>query len=166
LGIVIESVLFDIASPITVADLADILSIDVKTAERELDTLAEACRQRGIRVQRDNGFVQMVTAPEAAQYVQRVIGSDDYQPLSKAALETLAIIAYKQPITRLDIDMLRGYGSEQAIVALKARGLITEVGRAKGRGRPALFGTTLQFLQHFGLERPDDLAVPTSSDGG
>ena len=160
-----ESVLFAVASPITVADLADVLSIDVRTAERELETLAEACRIRGVRVQRDNGFVQMVTAPEAAPYVQRVIGSDDYQPLSRAALETLAVIAYKQPITRPDIEALRGSGSEQAIASLKARGLITEVGRATGRGRPVLLGTTLEFLQYFGLERPEDLSLPVSATG-
>jgi segregation and condensation protein B len=104
----------------------------------------------------------MVTAPEAAPYVQRVIGSDDYQPLSKAALETLAVIAYKQPITRADIEVVRGSGSEQAIASLKARGLIAEVGRANGRGRPVLFGTTFQFLQYFGLERPEDLSLPAT----
>lgn len=158
----IESVLFAVASPITVADLADILSIDAETAEKELETLAEACQRRGVRIQRDNGLVQMVTAPEAAQYVQRVIGSNDHQPLSRAALETLAVIAYKQPITRTDIEALRGSGSERAVASLKGRGLITEVGRSTGRGRPVLLGTTFQFLQYFGLERPEDLSLPVS----
>ena len=82
---------------------------------------------------------------------------DEHDRWQMAALETLAIIAYKQPITRMTIESIRGVNCDQVIASLKARGLIAEVGRAHAQGRPYLFGTTFRFLEYFGLEKPEDL---------
>jgi segregation and condensation protein B len=101
--------------------------------------------------------VQLVTAPDAGPYVERFLGLESRQRLSGAALESLAIIAYKQPMTRAGVEQVRGVNSDGAIGSLIARGLVEEVGRAPGPGRPALLGTTLRFLEHFGLSKPEDL---------
>jgi segregation and condensation protein B len=155
-----ESILFASGRPMAVTDLAEVLKADPVAVEEALDILAETYRKRGIRLQRSSGSVQMVTAPEAAPYIERLLGSNGHQRLSGASLETLAVIAYKQPITRADIEAVRGVNCERAIKALKARDLITEVGRSNGPGRPYLLGTTFKFLQYFGLERPEDLPAP------
>jgi len=107
----------------------------------------------------------MVTAPEVAPYVERFLGLDEDRSLSQAALETLAIIAYKQPITRTAIEAIRGVNCEWTIASLKARGLISEVGRAQAQGRPYLFGTTFRFLEYFGLEEPEDLPPLREAEG-
>jgi segregation and condensation protein B len=99
----------------------------------------------------------MVSAPEATLYVERYLGVEEDHRLSHASLETLAIIAYKQPITRQAIEAIRGVNCDRALASLRARGLITEVGRAGSAGRPYLFGTTFRFLEYFGLEKPGDL---------
>ena len=99
----------------------------------------------------------MVTAPEASPFVEQFLGVDEDQRISHAALETLAIIAYKQPISRQVIEAIRGVNCDRALASLKARGLITEVGRASTAGRPYQYGTTFRFLEHFGLEKPGDL---------
>jgi segregation and condensation protein B len=99
----------------------------------------------------------MVTAPEVTSYVERFLGVEEDHRLSHAALETLAIIAYKQPITRHVLESIRGVNCDRALASLRARGLITEVGRAHAPGRPYLFGTTFRFLEYFGLEKPEDL---------
>jgi segregation and condensation protein B len=89
--------------------------------------------------------------------VERFLGVEEDHRLSRPALETLAIIAYKQPITRPAIEAIRGVNCDRALASLRARGLISEVGRADTAGRPYLFGTTFRFLEYFGLEKPDDL---------
>ena len=122
-----------------------------------LDSLAEDCRQRGVRIQRSGDLVQMATAPDAARYVENFLNMDHHQRLSTAGLETLAIVAYKQPITRAGIEAIRGVNSDGAVATLLARDLIEEVGQGRTPGRPVLFGTTVRFLEHFGLERPEDL---------
>jgi hypothetical protein len=101
--------------------------------------------------------VQLVTDPDFGPYVERFLGLESRQRLSGAALESLAIIAYKQPMTRAGVEQVRGVNSDGAIGSLIARGLVEEVGRAPGPGRPALLGTTLRFLEHFGLGKPSDL---------
>ncbi|HWQ28056.1 MAG TPA: SMC-Scp complex subunit ScpB, partial [Dehalococcoidia bacterium] len=93
---------------------------------------------------------------EWARYVERFLGAE-YPRLSDAALETLAIIAYRQPVTRAVIESIRGVNSDGALATLLHRGLIEAVGRADTVGRPILFGTTVRFLEHFGLEKPEDL---------
>jgi len=159
---VIESLLFVADEPLEIGVLARSLGVSPQMVTEALDALSDECRQRGVRLQRTGSVVQMVTAPEVAPYVERFLGLDEDHRLSHAALETLAIIAYKQPITRAAIEAIRGVNCERPIASLKARGLIAEVGRAHAQGRPYLFGTTFRFLEYFGLEKPEDLPpLPT-----
>ena len=153
----LESLLFVAQGPVDVGVLARALRVQAARVEEAVNSLAAECRDRGVRIQRDGFNVQMVTAPEAAAYVERLLGMDHQQRLSRAALEALAIIAYRQPITRAAIDAIRGVNSDRAVATLIGRGLVEEAGRADTPGRPALLETTVGFLEHFGLESPQDL---------
>ena len=153
----LESLLFVAEEPVELAVLGRSLHLSEREVEEALASLAEDCRQRGIRIQRSGNLVQMATAPEASRYVENFLNMDHHQRLSTAGLETLAIIAYKQPITRAGIEAVRGVNSDGAVATLLARDLIEEVGRAHSPGRPVLFGTTVRFLEYFGLERPEDM---------
>lgn len=153
----LEALLFVAGEPVELADLARALEISVAATRELLEALDEGLRSRGVRVQRQGTRVQMVTAPECGPVVERFLGQRTEQRLSPAALETLAIIAYKQPITRSQIEAIRGVDSGRAIATLRARQLVDEVGRANTLGRPVLLGTTMHFLEHFGLRHPADL---------
>jgi segregation and condensation protein B len=113
--------------------------------------------RRGIRLQRHQDWVRLVSAPENALYIDKMRGTQAGQRLSEAALETLALIAYRQPVTRPQIEAIRGVDCSGVVSTLLARGLVNEVGRLDTVGHPILYSTTLAFLQHFGLERPDQL---------
>jgi segregation and condensation protein B len=154
---IIESVLFVADRPIDVSSLAKIAGVDPRWANEAIDTLAGEYQQRGIRVQRNGAAVQVVTAPEATPYVQAFLGIDENQRLTHGTLVALTVIAYKQPITRPALERILGKSCEWQVASLKARELITEVGRANAPGRPYLYGTTFRFLEHFGLEKPEDL---------
>lgn len=162
---VLESLLFVAEGPVEIEVLARSLHTKAEEIEAALESLAEEYRQRGLRLQRSGDLVQIVTAPEAARYVESFLNMDHQQRLSTAALETLAIIAYKQPITRAGIEAVRGVNSDAPVATLLARELIEEVGRAGSPGRPTLFGVTVRFLEHFGLERSEDLP-PLPEEGG
>lgn len=151
LAVAIESLLFVSGEPIEIARLAEVLEVERGEVEAGLVRLANDCQARGVRVQRLDEMVQLVTAPECAGSVSRFLGAQAPSRLSAAALETLAIIAYRQPVTRARIEAVRGVGSERALTSLIARNLIAEVGRAETIGRPVLFGTTHDFLDYFGL---------------
>lgn len=153
----VESLLFVADAPVAVSDLAQALDVSSDAASRAVDQLRQLYTGRGLRVQRINGRVQMVTAPETASVIERFLGLDLSGKLSEPALETLAIVAYRQPVTRPDIDAVRGVNSDSVLRTLLSRGLIEEVGRLEAVGRPILYGTTFEFLQHFGLENLDDL---------
>ncbi len=153
---VLEAVLFVADQPIEVAALARTVNAPRAEVSDGLDALAEACRERGVRLQRTGDLVQLVSAPQTAAYVERFLGLE-HPSLTNASLETLAIIAYRQPLTRAGIESVRGVDCDGPIRTLVARGLVEEVGRAPVVGRPVLFGTTVRFLEYFGLERPDDL---------
>jgi len=153
---VLEAVLFVADAPVEIAALARTINAPRNEVAEALEELAEACRERGVRLQRTGELVQLVSAPQTAAYVERFLGLE-HPPLTNASLETLAIIAYRQPITRAGIESVRGVDCDGPIRTLMARGVIEEVGRAPVVGRPTLFGTTVRFLEYFGLERPDDL---------
>jgi segregation and condensation protein B len=162
---IVESVLFVAEAPVGVASLAKALRRSKEEIEAALADLEEQFEERGIRLQRANGLVRLVSAPEAGPYVERFLGIESKQRLSTAALESLAIIAYKQPVTRAGIEAVRGVSCDSPVASLIARGLIEEVGRASGPGRPALLGTTMKFLEHFGLKSPADLPpLPASAE--
>jgi segregation and condensation protein B len=153
---VLEAVLFVADAPIEVAALARTVNASKADVAGALDELAESCRPRGVRVQRTGDLVQLVSAPQTAAYVERFLGLE-HPPLTNPSLETLAIIAYRQPMTRAGIESVRGVDCDGPIRTLMGRGLIEEVGRSPVVGRPVLFGTTVRFLEYFGLEKPDDL---------
>lgn len=153
----LESLLFVSSEPVDLKDLAQALEVSLAEVETAVEQLRALYAGRGLRIQRNNGRVQMVTAPEYAPVIERFLGLENVSRLSKAAMETLAITAYRQPITRPEIDAIRGVNSDGVLRTLLARGLIEEVGRADTVGRPVLYGTTFAFLQHFGLESLDDL---------
>jgi segregation and condensation protein B len=159
----LEAVLFVAEEPVELAEVARALDVSVAAARGLVDRLAEQLAGRGLRLQRQGNKTQLVTAPEAGGYVLRFLGARAEQRLSPAALETLAIIAYRQPVTRPALEAIRGVNCDHAIATLRARGLIEEVGRAEGVGRPVLFGTTMLFLEHFGLAHPGELPPLPSS---
>ncbi len=165
LKLVVESILFVADEPVELAALARIAGAKLDDVVRAVEAIAAECHSRGVRIQRTGSAVQMVTAPETAPYVEQFLGVEEDHRLSHAALETLAIIAYKQPITRTAIEAIRGVNCDRALASLKARGLVAEVGRASGAGRPYLYGTTFRFLEYFGLEKPEDLP-PLKEEGG
>lgn len=147
----IEAMLFVSAEPVPVAQLAQALDVTASVVERGLKELDEALANRGLRLQRNAGRVQLTTAPELAQLVDLFLGLEATTHLSRAALETLAIIAYQQPCTRPQVDSIRGVNSDGMMKSLLSKGLIQEAGRTDGPGRPILYSTTPEFLQHFGL---------------
>jgi segregation and condensation protein B len=153
----LEALLFAAPSSITLAQLAAALELPLPEVEKGLAELQARYSLGGLRLQRHQGRVQLTTAPEAAQLVERFLGLDATSRLSRAALETLAMIAYQQPVTRPEIDAVRGVNSDGVLKSLLNKGLIQEAGRAERPGRPILYNTTPDFLQHFGLNSLEEL---------
>src|SRR5436305_3244934 len=162
----IESVLFVSGRPLECAELRKLLDIDEATLIEGLQGLAQQLESqgRGIRLQRLGTQVQLVTAPENARYVAALLGLPMTARLTTAAMETLAVIGYRQPITRAKIEAVRGVNSDRALASLVQHGLVAEIGRAQAVGRPALFATTPEFLQQFGLTSLGQLPH-TNGDG-
>src|SRR5579875_528496 len=156
---VVESLLFVAGRPLDLAELRRLLAIGEGQLRKAVEALAEECERagRGIRVQRLGDTLQFVSAPENARFVAALLGLPTQVKLTTAALETLAVVAYRQPITRSQIEFIRGVNSDRALASLIQHGLAQEVGRAATVGRPALFGTTPEFLQQFGLTSLDAL---------
>jgi segregation and condensation protein B len=153
----IECILFVADGPIPIRQLAALLDHSQKQIEVALEELQTHLASRGLRLQIFKERVQLVTMPEAAGLIETFLGLDSKQRLSQSAVESLAVIAYQQPITRPQIDAVRGVNSDGVLKRLLAMGLVEEVGRADGPGRPILYGTTAQFLQHFGLAQLNEL---------
>lgn len=147
----IEGLLFVASDAVAPAQLAEVLDVSVSTVEVALNELEGTLSRRGLRLQRHGGRVQLTTAPELAGVIELFLGLEATSHLSRAALETLAIIAYQQPITHPQIDAIRGVNSDSMLRSLLTKGLIYEVGRAEGPGRPILYTTSPAFLQHLGL---------------
>jgi len=163
----IEAMLFVSAEPVPVTQLATALDVTASVVERGLKELDDSLKTRGLRLQRNAGRVQLTTAPEVAQLVELFLGLEAITHLSRAALETLAIIAYQQPCTRPQVDSIRGVNSDAMLKSLLSKGLVEESGRTDGPGRPILYSTTPEFLQHFGLDKITELpplAAPVEVD--
>jgi len=154
---VIESLLLVADGPVSIERLAQALEVNPSVVKEALEELKAEYTDRGIRLQWHNGRVQIVTAPEAAPFVERFLQVEPSRKLSQAALETLAIIAYRQPVTRAEIEAIRGVNCDGVLRTLLSKGLIEEVGHLEQAGRPVLYGTTFQFLQYFGLQSLDEL---------
>lgn len=155
----LEALLFIAPGTVTPAQLAAALDVPTGQVERELDVLSQTyeAEGRGIRVQRLRGRVQLTTAPSAAEEIERLLGLESGGRLSRAAIEALAIVAYQQPVTRPQIDAIRGVNSDAVLKSLLVKGLIQEFGRAETPGRPILYGVTSEFLQYFGLSSLTEL---------
>jgi segregation and condensation protein B len=151
LSVKLEALLFVAAEPVATTQLATALDVAPSVIERGLNELDDSLSSRGLRLQRHAGRVQLTTAPQLAELIERFLGLEATTHLSRAALETLSIIAYQQPVTRPQIDAIRGVNSDSMMKSLLHKGLILETGRADGPGRPILYSTTPEFLQHFGL---------------
>lgn len=163
-ALLVESLLFVAPEAVKISNLGDALDETPERIEEALAELTAGQSARGVRIQRLGERVQLVTAPEAAEAVERFLGLDLTTKLSPAALETLAIIAYRQPATRAQIDELRGVASDGVLRTLIHRGLVEQGDRLEQAGRPFQFRTTFDFLQHFGLQSLDDLPALEATD--
>ena len=153
----LEALCFALGREVTIAEAAATLERSPAAVARAAGVLAMELRGRGLMLQRSEESVQLVTRPEVAWAVQRALHPERPARLSRAAMETLAIIAYRQPVTKAVIESIRGVDCEAVLEHLSERGLVTEVARQDSPGHPRLFGTTLRFLQLVGLERIEDL---------
>ena len=157
---IIESLLFVSGEPLALKDICRIVEEDFKYVEdlmRELMNIYNGDSSRGIKIISLIGTYQLVTKTKNSEYVQKLLKKNVRQSLSQASLESLAIICYKQPITRVEIDEIRGVKSESAIQRLVEKNLVEETGRLEVPGRPILYGTTDEFLRHFALNDLGDL---------
>jgi segregation and condensation protein B len=152
----LECLLFVANEPLSSGQIADLIGVQEKTVDELLRELEHGYRGRGFELLEIGGGWQFCTRPELAGYVEKL-----YRPkaalLSKAALETLAIIAYKQPITRAEVEEIRGVKIEGVLSTLLEKNLVQDMGRKIGPGRPILYGTTGEFLRYFGLRSMEDL---------
>ena len=153
----LEALLFVAEKPLTRAEIASAAGVDRATVDARLGDLEVSLRHRGIRLATNGDHVELVTAPDAGLLIARYTGADAAPRLTPAALETLAIVAYGQPITRAGIERVRGVDADYALRVLMHRRLVVELGRSEAAGRPILYGTGLDFLERFGLTSLQDL---------
>lgn len=156
---IIESLLFVSGEPLGLKNIAEIIQCDLKYTDKLLEemTVIYEDNSRGIKLISIDDNYQLVTKPHNSEYIQKLLKTNKRQSLSQASLEALAIIAYKQPVTRIDIDEIRGVKSDRAIVSLHEKNLIKECGRLEAPGRPILYGTTNEFLRYFNLANLEEL---------
>ncbi len=153
----LEALLFVAPGPVSRVQLAAALEVTIDEVETGLAQLSEELQGHGLRLQFHAGQIQLTTAPEMTLLVERFLGLEATSHLSRAALEALAIVAYQQPTTRPQVDAIRGVNSDGVLKSLLSKGLLEEIGRAEGPGRPILYVTTSNFLQHFGLNSLEEL---------
>ena len=146
-----EAVLFTVGAAMELRRLAEALDVDQDTLDGVLEALQDSLEDRGLMLQRHRDEVQLVTRPETAGAIRRILNPEVPARLSPAAYETLAVITYRQPVTKAAIDDVRGVDSERVIEGLLARGLIEERGRLDAPGTPRTFGTTMRLLQVLGV---------------
>lgn len=155
----IEAILFVAGEPVRVDDLSKALNVSVREIETELVRLRDEYdfHQRGFTLKRFGHQVQLATRALYSADVVHLLQPVQKQSLSQAAMETLAVVAYKQPVTRAEVEQIRGVKCDYSLQSLMNKELIMEVGRKEALGRPILYGTTENFLAHFGLTALDDL---------
>lgn len=155
---VLEALLFVAERPLSRREIATLAGVDRATVDARLGDLEVSLRARGVRLLAAGDRVELATSPDAGPLIARYVGADAVR-LSPAALETLAIVAYRQPVTKSVIERIRGVDSDYTVRALVHRRLVVELGRADAPGRPILYGTGFDFLERFGLSSLDDLPV-------
>ena len=154
---VLEVLLLAAEEPLGPAALARATGVGERSVRSGLERLADDYEARGLRVQEEAGRYQLVTSPDYAPYVARLLGDESTERLSRAALETLTIVAYRQPCTRGEVEAIRGVNSDRIVASLEQRGLIENVGMARSPGRPRLYRPAPRFYEHFGLLGPSGL---------
>ncbi|MFZ5800843.1 MAG: SMC-Scp complex subunit ScpB [Candidatus Omnitrophota bacterium] len=157
---VVEALLFITDKPLVMAGIQEVLEgVDAATIKAAVEELKNdyATRHRGLSINEVAGGYQMSTSPEYAQYVKKYYKARHKEKLTGPSLETLAIVAYKQPVTRLDIESIRGVNVDGVVASLLEKGLVRIAGRKEVIGRPFVYGTTRQFLEYFGLKSLQDL---------
>ncbi len=152
----LEALLFVAERPLSRGEIARLAGVDRETVDDRLGDLEVTLASRGIRLVLGGDRVELATAPEAGALIARYVGADAVR-LSPAALETLAIVAYRQPVTKAVIERIRGVDSDYTVRALIHRRLVVEQGRADAPGRPILYGTGFEFLERFGITSLDEL---------
>jgi segregation and condensation protein B len=156
---IIESILYVCGDAIPVETLADALGHEQQTINEALDDLEKSCQEEqcGLQLKRFGNMIQLVSKAEYATYVERVLQPVQRQSLSQSALETLVIVAYRQPVTRQEVEAIRGVKCDYSLQSLARKGLVQDSGRKETLGRPILYTTTDLFLSHFGLTSLADL---------
>ncbi|MDD3204755.1 MAG: SMC-Scp complex subunit ScpB [Lachnospiraceae bacterium] len=156
---IIEAVLFTMGESVDISKLAEVIEEDTKEAKIIIEEMMQKYQEenRGISIIELDGAYQMCTKGEMYEYLIKVAKSPRKYVLTDTVLETLSIIAYKQPVTRLEIEKIRGVSCDHAVNRLVELDLIKELGRLDAPGRPLLFGTTEQFLRSFGVRSLEDL---------
>ncbi len=152
----LEALLFVAERPLSRREIATLAGVDRATVDARLGDLEVGLGERGIRLLLSGDRVELATAPEAGALVARYVGADAIR-LTPASLETVAIVAYRQPITKAGIERIRGVDSDYTVRSLLHRRLVVELGRSEAPGRPILYGTSFDFLERFGLTSLDDL---------
>jgi segregation and condensation protein B len=160
----IEAILFSSNRPLKVRELQSATDSDRNAVEGALEELREKLAGRGVMLLRHHDEVHLATRPEFAPAVRRALRPEVSGRLSQAAYETLAIVAFQQPVARARVEEVRGVNCESVLGNLELRDLISEVGRGAGPGQPKLYGTTMRFLQVMGLESLDDLPAPQEGE--
>ena len=148
---ILEAILFVAGEPVAVADLAQALEVSEMEIMHAVEALERECERRGVTVRRYGDHLRMETRAEYAPYVERLLQPVQRQTLSQTAMETLAVIAYRQPVTKGEVEQVRGVKCDYSVQSLLHKGLIREAGRKEALGRPILYATTDRFLEHFGI---------------
>jgi len=162
---VVESVLFTMGNSVDIKKLSDVLGMSVKDTKALIHEMQDEYNQdanRGVTIIELEGAVQMCSKTEMYEHLMKIATVPKHYSLSDAALETLSIVAYKQPVTRIEIEKIRGVNSDHAVNRLLEFGLIVELGRLDAPGRPLLFGTTEEFLRCFGVKSIEELPTITA----
>jgi segregation and condensation protein B len=152
----LEALLFVAERPLTRREIASLAGVDRDTVDARLGDLEVSLRDRGVRLLVSGDRIELTTSREAGALIARYVGADAIR-LSPAGLETLAIVAYRQPVTKAAVERIRGVDSDYTIRALLHRRLVVELGRAEAPGRPFLYGTGFEFLERFGLTTLEEL---------
>ena len=160
LATALEAILFASQRPLRVRELQQATDSEKAAVEAALEELRARLEGRGVMLQRHHDQVHLATRPEVAAYVRRALRPEVTGRLSPAAYETLAIVAYQQPVARAQVEELSGVNCESVLANLELRNLVAEVGRGTGPGQPKLYGTTMRFLQLLGLENLEELPKP------
>ncbi len=156
----VEAILFSSNRPLKLRELQQATDADRNSIEGALEKLRENLEGHGVMLMRHHDEIHLATRPEYAPAVRRALRPEVSGRLSKAAYETLAIVAYQQPVSRARIEEVRGVNCESVLANLELRDLVTDVGRGSGPGQPKLYGTTMRFLQVMGLGSLDELPEP------